>query len=183
MHKPYLDWMHAQLDNQLTADETLTLNLHLAECAECQTHWQMLAEMHQLFLAEPPARPRPGFTGRFKARLTQQRARPRAMWGALALGLSAIGAAALVLPAGLSLFFTILQAAQEPAATAAMLTGMRATNDFALTLADALTVIGWALLRAMIGNPLTGVVVVTGLALSGVWLYFMHKLFPEVSFR
>src|SRR3972149_9010464 len=97
-HKPYLDWRHAAPDAgeaRLAPDQRAQLDAHLAGCAECQSLWDVLGEADRLFEAAPMAAPRPGFTGRFKARLAQQRSRPRTVWGALALGLGAVGAGAV----------------------------------------------------------------------------------------
>jgi len=175
-HQPYLDWMQAKLDDALDPEAARELDAHLAACAECVSEWLLLLEVHHLFQAEPPARPRPGFTGRFKARLEQRHSRPRLVWGALALGFGAVGAAALVLPVGIGLMLMAVQTVQEPAATAALWSSLSALSGFLTALADALFIIGGALLRTLLVNPLTGVVGFLGLVITAIWAYFIHNL-------
>ena len=182
-HQPYFDWIHATLDGDLRPEQRRQLEEHLAACAECTTLWEALDEVDRLFKAEPMVAPRSGFTGRFKARLAQQRSRPRMMWGALALGLSAIGAAALVLPLGVGFISSAVRVAQQPAASAALFGGFNATAAFASTIVEAL----FTLLRVFVSwavvNPLMWAAGLSALALTGVWLYLMRKLNLEVSFR
>ncbi len=182
-HKPYLDWMQSALDGTLTSDQRPQLEGHLGDCGECQSVWDALVEADRLFKAEPLAAPRPGFTGRFKARLAQQRSRPRVVWGALALGLGAVGAAALVLPVGVGLLFSAARVAREPATTAAVYSGLNATADFAGTVFDALFVAGRALAEWALVNPLMWAMCVGAAVVTVMWFYFVRKLVPEVSFR
>ncbi len=182
-HKPYADWMQAALDGTATPDQQAQLDEHRAACAECGAAWAALVEVERLFRDEPMAAPRSGFTSRFKARLAQRHSRPRVMWGALALGLGAVGAAALVVPLGAGLLLSGVRLAQEPATTAAFYSGVNATTTFAATIAEALFIAGRAVLTWAIGDPRVWAAGVTGLGITGAWLYFMRKLVPEVTFR
>jgi len=185
-HKPYLDWMQIALDAgepRLTPDQWSQLEDHLGACGECEAAWAALAEVERLFKAEPMAAPRSGFTSRFKARLAKRHSRPRAMWGALALGLGAVGAAALVIPVGAGMLLASVRAAQEPAATAALFSGVNATTTFASTIGEALLIAGRAVLEWAAANPLVWAASLSGLGVTGLWLYFVRKLVPEVSSR
>ena len=180
-HKPYLDWMHAALDAgeaRLAPDQRAQLDAHLAGCAECQSLWDVLGEADRLFEAAPMAAPRPGFTGRFKARLAQQRSRPRTVWGALALGLGAVGAAAMVLPLGVGFLFSMVRAAQEPAMTDALYSSYNATTSFAGTMLDALFIAARALAEWAVVNPLVWAASLVAAAATVMWVYFMRKLVP-----
>lgn len=177
-HKPYLDWMQAAFDGSLAPEQRSQLEGHLVDCGECQSVWDALIEVDRLFKTEPMAAPRPGFTGRFKARLEQRRSRPKAVWGALALGLGAVGAAALVLPVGMGLLFSFARVVQEPAATAALYSGFDATTGFAGTVIDALFIAGRALLEWALVNPLMWAASIGAAAATAMWLYFVRKLVP-----
>lgn len=178
-HKPYHEWMHAVLDGAIAPADRLALEAHLATCTHCQTAWASLSNVHRLFKAEPMVAPRPGFSGRFQARLAQRRSRPRAIWGALSLGLGAVAASALVVPLGLGLIFSVVSAAQQPTTTVALLASASAVFVFLGTLVDALVIAARALAEAFLPNPLTWAVAMLALALTGVWLYVMRKLVPE----
>ena len=178
-HKPYREWMHALLDGDLAFSERRQLEEHLAACADCQTTWSSLSEVQRLFKAEPLLAPRPGFTGRFQARLRQRRAQPRLIWGAAALGLGAVASAALVVPLGLGLIFSTLRAAQQPATSLALLASLGAVADLLQTLLTGLYLAGRAVLGAAIGSPLAWAALVLALALTAVWLYLIRRLVPE----
>jgi anti-sigma factor RsiW len=182
-HKPYHDWMNAVLDGAIAPADRRALEEHLATCANCQATWASLSSVHRLFKAAPLAAPRPGFNGRFQARLAERRARPRAVWGALALGLGAVAVSALVVPLGLSAIFSTVRVAQQPATSLALLASASAVYVFLSTLADALFIAASALAAALLPNPLSWAATVLALALTGVWLYVMHKIAPEVKPR
>jgi anti-sigma factor RsiW len=182
-HKPYREWMHAVLDGALAPAGRRDLEAHLATCLECQATWAGLSEVQRLFKAEPPMAPRPGFSGRFQARLAQRESRPQLIWGAVALGLGAVGASALVVPLGLSLVFSTLRVAQQPATTLALLAGAVALADLLRTVVGALAITARAIAQAAFFNPLAWVAATLALVLTGVWLYLVRKLVPEVKVR
>jgi len=183
-HKPFQDLMHAVLDGEALAGagqalapaSRRELEAHLAECGECQSVWTSLSEVQRLLRAEPPVAPRPGFSGRFQARLAQRRTRPRLLWGGLALGLGAVSAAALVVPVGLAVIVTALRAAQEPATLLAVMASLNATTAFADTVLGALFIAARSMLDTAAASPLTWAASLAGLALAAVWVYVMRHL-------
>ena len=181
VHKPYQAWMHALLDGALAAPARRQLEEHLAGCLDCQANWAGLSAVYRLFKAEPLVAPRPGFTGRFKARQAQRRSRPRLVWGAVALGAGAVAASAVVVPVGLALIWSLLCVAQQPATLVALNTSAAATLGFANTVLDALLITGRALLEATLSQPLAWVGAVLALGLTVVWLVALRKLVPEGS--
>ncbi|MBP7691088.1 MAG: zf-HC2 domain-containing protein [Anaerolineales bacterium] len=175
-HQPYSDWMHLALEDALAAAQRAELNAHLAGCAACAAAWDGLLRVERLLAPAPVAAPRPGFTGRFTARLRQRRAHPPAIWGALTLSLGAVGAAALVLPAGVSLLWSLAQLAGQPATSAAFLESATAASGVARTLANALFITArgvgeWALL-----SPAVWALLLTALAATAAWFYLVRRL-------
>jgi len=179
LHKPYADWMQATLDGLLALPARRELEVHLAECPECQAAWAALSAVDRLLGDQPLVAPRPGFAGRFQARLAERRTRPRLVWGALALGLGAVGAAALVMPFGLGLVFTALRAAQQPATSLALASSLSATASLAATILDALLIAAQALVRGAVASPWTWAASIAALALTGAWVYVMRRVVPE----
>ena len=182
-HKPYHASMQGLLDGDLALADRRALEDHLASCASCQAEWTALSRMHRLFKAAPLAAPRAGFNGRFQARLAQRRARPRALWGALALGFGAVAASALVVPLGLGAIFSTVRVAQQPATSLALLASVSAVAVFLTTFLDALLIAANALAGILLPNPLSWAAAVLALALTGVWLYVMRRIAPEVKPR
>jgi hypothetical protein len=129
------------------------------------------------------AAPRAGFSGRFKARAAQRRSRPRLVWGAVALGLGAVGATGVVVPVGVMLIWSLLRAAQQPATLLALNTSAAATASFANTVLEALFIAARALLEAAVANPLAWAAAALALALTGLWLVMLRKLVPQGSLR
>lgn len=184
-HKPYLDWMHAALDAgeaPLSPDQRAQLQEHLAACADCQAAWETLNAAERLLKSAPLAAPQAGFTSRFQARLAAERrqARPRAVWGALVLGSGAVGAAAIMLPLGVGVLWSVVQVLREPATSLALLSGYGATANLADTLLDALLLAARALAEWALGNPWVWLAAAGALAATAAWLYLIRKLVPEV---
>lgn len=175
-HKPYLEWMHLDLDGDLAAGQRADLRSHLDECPACAAEWEALSQVDRLLAQSPLAAPRAGFSGRFIARLQQQRARPRTVWGALALGFGAVGVAALVLPVGVSLLWSLAQLVGQPAASAALVNSASATTAVALSLANALLVTLRALGAQAAATPLAWALALGALAVAVAWLYFVRRL-------
>ena len=182
-HKPYHEWMNAMLDGAIAPADRRALEAHLSTCTSCQATWAALSSVQRLFKGAPLAAPRPGFNGRFQARLAQRRSRPPAIWGALALGLGAVAVSALVVPLGLSVIFSTVRVAEQPATSLALLASASAVFVFLSTLIDALFIAASALAAALLPNPLSWAAALLALALTGVWLYVMRKIAPEVKPR
>jgi anti-sigma factor RsiW len=182
-HKPYHESMQGLLDGDLALADRRALEDHLATCASCQAEMAALSRVHRLFKAAPLAAPRGGFNGRFQARLAQRRARPRALWGALALGFGAVAASAVVVPVGLGAVFSTVRVAQQPATSLALLASVSAVAVFLSTLVDALFIAASALAGVLLPNPLSWAVALLALALTGVWIYVMRRIAPEMRLR
>jgi predicted anti-sigma-YlaC factor YlaD len=190
-HKPFQETMHAVLDGDsatgpgqaLTPAARLELEAHLAECGECQATWTTLSEVQRLLRAEPVVAPRPGFNGRFQARLAQRRSRPRLLWGGVALGLGAVSAAALVVPVGLGLLVAAVRAAQEPTTSLALLSSFSAVASFADTILGALYIALRALLETAAASPFGWAASLLSRVLAAVWLYVMRHLPQKGTMR
>jgi len=182
-HKPYHEYMNAVLDGVIAPTDRRALEAHLATCLSCQAAWASLSNVHRLFKAEAMAAPRPGFSGRFHSRLIQRRSSPRAIWAALALGLGAVGASALVVPLGLGLIFSVVRTAQQPDTSLALLASASVVLSLLAALVDALGIAARVLVEAVLPNPLTWAAAVLALALTAVWLYVIRRLLPEVKPR
>lgn len=175
-HKPYTEWIQLALDGDLQAEQRVQLDAHLAECQSCAATWEALTRLERLFTQAPLAAPRPGFTNRFSARLKQQRSQPKALWGALALGLGAVGSAALVLPLGLSALWSLVQLIGQPAASAALFNSASTTTQVALALANALFITGRGLGEWALNTPMVWVAVLGAMAATIAWVYYVRRL-------
>jgi anti-sigma factor RsiW len=175
-HKNYLEWMHLALDDALPAAQRAELNLHLADCPACAAAWDGLHRVDHLLAQAPLAAPRPGFTGRFSARLQQRRSRPKAIWGALALGFGAVGAAALVLPAGVGLLWSLARLAGQPATSAALLDSASAASQVMLALLNALFVTVRGLGELALVSPVAWALALAALGATLLWVYVLRRL-------
>jgi anti-sigma factor RsiW len=178
-HKPFQAAMQAVLDGDLPAGERQALEAHLLTCLACQAEWVALSEVHRLFKLEPLAAPRAGFSGRFQARLAQRRSRPRLIGGAVALGLGAVGLAALVVPLGLGALLTGWRVAQQPATLLALWSGADAVWALVSTLAEALYITARAVLEPALTSPLAWGGALLALTLTVVWVYVMRRVLPQ----
>lgn len=176
-HKPYFDWMNLALDAELAPPQRAELNTHLAACAECLAVWEALNAAHGLLQTAALAQPRIGFAGRFKARLTQQqRARPHVWWGVLALGLSSLGAAALTLPVGFGVLFSAVRVAQQPAASAALVSGFDALTFFASAVGEALLITAQAVTVTALAQPVVWASAIGALLVVIAWALTVRRL-------
>jgi anti-sigma factor RsiW len=183
VHQPYHAWMHELLDGALAVQARAQLETHLAGCLDCQARWASLSAVDRLFKAAPMAAPRAGFAGRFKARQAQRRSRPRLVWGAVALGVGAVGMSGVVAVFGLALIASLVRVAQQPATLLALNTSVGATAGFVTTVVDALIIAGRALLEGALDQPLAWAGAVLALALTGMWLIVMRRLAPQGGVR
>lgn len=175
-HQPYQEWMHQALDGRLAEAQRADLRAHLAECAACAAAWVDLQQVDQ-WLARPAlAGPRPGFTGRFQARLRQRRAHPRAVWGAVVLGFGTLSLASLLLPAGLGLLWSLAQMLGQPAASAALLDNASSVSQVALTLFNALALTLKSVGAAALVSPLAWGAALAALAAAGLWIMVISRL-------
>lgn len=175
-HKHYLDWMQLALDDALPPAQRQELTAHLGECPACSAAWDGLQRADRLLAQAPLAAPRPGFTGRFNARLRQRRSQPQAVWGALALGLGAVGAAALVLPAGVGLLWTLAQLAGQPATATALFNSASAASQVMLALLNALYVTARGVGELALVSPLAWALTLSALGATALWVYVLRRL-------
>jgi hypothetical protein len=138
---------------QAVLDGTVSLAGAALEVCGVAGPWVALSEVHRLFKSEPLAAPRSGFNGRFKARLAQRRSRPRLIGGAVALGLGAVGLAALVVPLGLGVLYSVWRVAQQPATALALFASAEAARS---VLARRRSTLRGGRDRAGPANPLAG---------------------------
>lgn len=182
-HKPFQAAMQAVLDGTVTPAERRDLEAHLLGCGNCQAEWVALSEVHRLFKAEPLAAPRRGFNGRFQARLAQRRSRPRLLGGAVALGLGAVGLAALVVPLGLGALYAAWRVVQQPATALAVFASADAARSVLETIVTALFIALRSLVEPALTSPLAWLGALAALAATGVWLYLMRTVLPEGRLR
>jgi anti-sigma factor RsiW len=71
-HEPYEEWLLSGED--LSADQQLLLENHLASCADCTQLAAAWQAVHQALISIPEVEPEPGFTDRWKERLADRRA-------------------------------------------------------------------------------------------------------------
>ena len=185
-HRPYLDWMNAALDGELPSVQRRELAEHLAACDSCQAVWDGLNDLQRQLRAEPPAAPRPGFVGRFKARQAAHRSRARLVWGGVVLGLSSasvLATVAVVVALACSAAFSAAQVARQPAAVAALYSSGAAALTFGSTVARAAWTVFEVLAEKALLHPLTWVMSLMALAVVVSWAYLVYKLSPEVVLR
>lgn len=175
-HKPYFEWMQLALDGELEPARRNELAEHVTGCAECAARWEALARAEALFAAASVVAPRPGFTGRFNARLKQRRSQPRPLWGVFALGLGALGGAMLILPLGLGVLWTLVQAMGQPATAAAMFNSASAASNVAVTLLGAFAAIAKAVGEYALTAPVVWACAFTALLVVMAWFYLMRRL-------
>jgi predicted anti-sigma-YlaC factor YlaD len=182
-HKPYLNAMQAALDGELPSVQRRELAEHLAACPGCQSTWDALNNAQRLLKAEPLAVPRPGFTGRFRARLAVRHSQARLVWGAVVLGFSALSIVITLAVVGTLALGTVVsaaQAARQPAAVSAFYSSSLAAFTLGTTVARALLTVFDTLAQKVLINPLTWLASLAALAVVAAWGYLVLKLSPEV---
>lgn len=106
-------WMSLALDGALGAAEEEHLRLHLAGCSACRAEWVAMQAVSGLLSAEPLAPPPWGFSARVDQRISRQMARPRRLFGGVAVvtgSLSAVAAGLVLLVGALWLLWSRLGA-------------------------------------------------------------------------
>lgn len=182
-HKPYLTAMQAALDGDLPSLQRRELAEHLAACPSCQSTWDALNDAQRLLKAEPLAAPRPGFTGRFRARAAARRSRARWVLGGLVLGFSALSVVVVAAVVGTLTLGTVVSAAQvarQPGAVSALYGSSLATLTLGTTVARAGLTVFDALAQKILINPLTWLASLAAAGVVATWGYLVFKLTPEV---
>jgi hypothetical protein len=94
----YSEWMSLAQDGMLSSTQTRLLRAHLAACLPCQTEWEAMTVVSQVFRSVPPVAPLPGFVERFQTRLAYREEQRRRVMIWLLLGIGAFTLLALTLP-------------------------------------------------------------------------------------
>ena len=94
----YGEWMSLAQDGMLSSTQTRLLHTHLASCPPCQTQWEAMTFVSQVFRAAPMVAPTPGFAERFQARLAYREEQRRTLMIWLLLSIGAFALLALTLP-------------------------------------------------------------------------------------
>jgi predicted anti-sigma-YlaC factor YlaD len=101
--------MSLSLDDVLTADEARQLQMHLDCCQSCQALWTSMQHISQLFADAPTVPPPTDFAARLSQRIAQREVRRRWILGGLILIVGIIALTALVFPAMIGAFMTLVQ--------------------------------------------------------------------------
>lgn len=164
--------MAARLDGQLTGAEIAELEDHLTTCGTCQTEWQGMVALDQLFMSASMQSAPADLQRRVMVRIERREQARRAIAGGLAL---ALGTTTVAL---LTLFPFALQLLQQVGIVPALLVGGVDTATQLLSLVDAATRMLFILL-----DQLAGPLVVLGsgslllaLALNGLWIATVRRL-------
>ena len=94
----YSEWMSLAQDGMLNSTQTRLLHTHLASCPPCQTQWEAMTFVSQVFRAAPMIAPAPGFVERFQAKLAYREEQRRRGMVWLLLSMGAFALLALTLP-------------------------------------------------------------------------------------
>jgi predicted anti-sigma-YlaC factor YlaD len=94
----YGEWMSLAQDGMLNSTQTRLLHTHLASCQPCQTEWEAMTFVSQMFRAAPMIAPMPGFAARFQAKLAFREEQRRRIMIWILLGMGAFALLALALP-------------------------------------------------------------------------------------
>lgn len=94
----YSEWMSLAQDGMLSGTQTRLMLTHLDSCPPCQTEWEAMTFVSQVFRAAPMVAPAPGFVERFQARLAYREEQRRRGMVWLLLGMGAFALLALTLP-------------------------------------------------------------------------------------
>jgi len=170
----YSEWMSLAQDGMLSSTHTRLLYGHMAVCPPCQTQWEAMTFVSQLFHAAPMVAPAPGFAQRVQTKLAyrQERRRRTAIW--LFMGLGALVLLALVLP---SLVGVLRFAGRMFLPYPLIVYGQGVVNWFAValrTLSDA----AWVLFRFAATNPTIQSSLALGAiagAASVIWMRFVFR--------
>ena len=165
----YRRWMSLKLDGMLDQDQERALQAHLATCAACRAEWETLQCVSRL-LAEQPMIPAPtGFMARVERRLTAERAaKRRAVVGAAALALGALGLATLVLSSLAGLIVWLWPLIQQPSLWESLKGWLTQLADVCLAVGHAIALLLGSLFDAA-GGPTLLVYMLAVLLLTTLW--------------
>lgn len=172
-HSPFETWLFS--DEPRSAQEAAELRQHLASCDRCQTLQAGWAQVQRDLTQPPLAAPRPGFTGRWEARMAlDSRKRARRQSGVL------LGGIALGIVVGLALlaWLGLPQPLRLPS-----LAGMVSSGVQWITNTTVIFYVGRQILGSLTGPIVPAVIVGWGGALTaaavglcGGWLLVIYQL-------
>jgi hypothetical protein len=165
----YGEWMSLAQDGLLSSTQTRLLHAHLASCTSCQTEWEAMTFVSQMFRSTPMVSPSSGFVERFQTRLAYREEQRRGLMIWLLLGMGAFALLALTLPSLIGVL-CLTGRLILPYQVIAYIQGLLNWVSMAsVALADAL----WVLIRYTATKPaglaFLGSVAVIGI-LSGIWM-------------
>jgi len=94
----YTEWMSLAQDGMLSSTQTRLLHGHLSGCPPCQTTWEAMTFVSQMFHVAPMVAPPPDFAAGVQAKLEYRQERRRRTVIGLILGFGALAMLLLVLP-------------------------------------------------------------------------------------
>lgn len=93
-HQPFRDWLLSEED--LSAEQSQSLQKHLAECDSCTQFKSSVMELDGLFRNTPQVGPKAGFSQRWKSRLIENQALQQRRRGWFTIGATAVIAVVLL---------------------------------------------------------------------------------------
>jgi anti-sigma factor RsiW len=170
------DRMHAALDGG--SDDALRhrLEADIQADPDALALWALLQDaeevLHDAPVLLPVMEPRRGFSGRFSARLSQQRRKRPGWLGVLALGVSAL-VPVLVVFGGVAAFLAPLATAVgQPTASFALQT----SAEISIRVVSSLVMAGLTVLRASLAWPTLWVSLIAGLTATMAWLIWIRRI-------
>ncbi len=171
------DLMHSALDG--APDDALQLRIEAAIEAdpEALALWMQLQESEQVLrdapILLPVMEPRRGFTGRFSARLSQQR-RKRPSWlGVLVLGFGALVPVLILFGSAAAFLAPLATAVGQPTASFALQT----SAEISIRVVSSLVMAGLTVLRASLTWPALWAGLLAGLVATIAWIVWLGRIF------
>jgi predicted anti-sigma-YlaC factor YlaD len=168
----YIEWMSLAQDGALNSTQTRLLHTHLAACPPCQTQWEAMTLVSQMFRAAPMVAPAAGFVDRFQIKMAYQQEQRRRTMIWLLLGIGVFALLALTLPSVIGLLsFTgrlIL-----PYQVIAYVQGLWTWTSMVLS---ALTDAAWVLIRYGVTQPAGLACLGSGAAMGVLAIFVMRHL-------
>jgi len=166
------DLMPARLDGELSREELVEVEEHLAWCSTCRAEWQKIRAVDQLFKSAPARSAPTHLRTQIMTRIDRREQARRAIAGGLAL---ALGATAVALLTAIPIALGLLE---NLGIAPALLIGGVGTATQLLTLLDALSRTMLVLLDQfavpLVVSSLSSLVV--ALALNGLWIAMIRRL-------
>lgn len=169
--------MHAALDG--APDDAVQRRIETAIEAdpEALALWIQLQDAEQMLrdapVLLPVMEPRRGFTGRFSARLSQQRRKRPGWLGVLVLGLGALVPVLVLFGSAAAFLAPLATAVGQPTASFALQT----SAEISIRVVSSLVMAGLTVLRASLSWPALWVGLVGGLLATVAWFVWLGRIF------